>query len=71
MTFHVTAEDGRDVSWSSTNDMYLSLDSRPSLVKYEHIYYEQFENLDSGNYHITAKDENNCFIYYDQDRSHT
>ena len=67
-------EDGRiDVSWSSTNDMYLSLDSGQTFFSPDtnHIYYEQFENLDSGNYHITAKDENNCFIYYDQDRSHT
>jgi len=66
-------EDGRiDISWSSTNDVYVSVDSGStytSATTFANSHW--FQNLDSGDYYVTIRDENNCYIYYDQNRSHT
>ena len=66
------AEDGRiDISWSSTNDVYLSVDSGVTYTSGStNAGYLQYDNLDSGAYYVTLKDENNCFIYYDENRSY-
>ena len=74
MTFHVTA-------WKTVVLMFRGVQrttctcrwilARPSLVQIRTTFITSSSRIDSGNYHITAKDENNCFIYYDQDRSHT
>ena len=67
------AEDGRiDISWSATNDVYVSIDSGltyNSATTFANSH--RFQGLDSGNYFVTIRDENNCYIYYDQNRSHT
>jgi gliding motility-associated-like protein len=66
------SEDGRiDISWSSTNDVYVSVDSGvtyTSATTFPNSH--RFQSLDSGNYAVTIRDENNCYIYYDQNRTH-
>ena len=66
-------EDGRiDISWSSTNDVYVSVDSGETYISattFSNSHW--FQGLDSGDYYVTIRDENDCYIYYDQNRSHT
>ncbi|MDA9199383.1 gliding motility-associated C-terminal domain-containing protein [Schleiferiaceae bacterium] len=66
------AEDGRiDISWSSTNDVYVSVDSGATYTSVSTAAgYLQYDNLDSGAYYVTLKDENNCYVYYDEIRSY-
>ena len=66
-------EDGRiDISWSSTNDVYVSVDSGTTFISATtHANSHFFTGLDSGAYYVTIRDENDCYIYYDQNRSHT
>ena len=66
------AEDGRiDVSWSATNDVYVSVDGGNVFTSLTtNNYYHQFTNLDSGAFQVVARDENDCYIYYDQNQSH-
>ena len=64
-------EDGRiDISWSATNDVYVSIDSGFTFTSSTtNAYSHYFQNLDSGDYTVTIRDENNCYIYYDQNRT--
>ena len=66
------AEDGRiDISWTSTNDVYLSVDSGATYTSVStNAGYLQYDNLDSGAYYVTMKDENDCYVYYDEIRSY-
>ncbi len=65
-------EDGRiDISWSATNVVYVSIDSGFTFTSSTTYGYSHFfQNLDSGDYTVTIRDDNNCYIYYDQNRTH-
>jgi gliding motility-associated-like protein len=66
------SENGRiDISWSSTNDVYVSVDSGATYTSdstgFGYLFYD---GLDSGSYYVTLRDENNCYVYYDEIRSY-
>ena len=52
--------------------MYVSVDSGTTFISATtHANSHFFTGLDSGAYYVTIRDENDCYIYYDQNRSHT
>ena len=66
------SENGRiDISWSSTNDVYVSVDSGATYTSDSTGFgYILYDGLDSGSYYVTLRDENNCYVYYDEIRSY-
>jgi gliding motility-associated-like protein len=66
------SENGRiDISWSSTNDVYVSVDSGATYTSDSTGFgYLLYDGLDSGSYYVTLRDENNCYVYYDEIRSY-
>jgi len=66
------SENGRiDISWSSTNGIYVSVDSGATYTSDSTGFgYILYDGLDSGSYYVTLRDENNCYVYYDEIRSY-